>query len=653
MHRSGSNSNTSGSRVVIRFAVVAFMAAAFTLLEGCSGSSSPNFHAPTTQSPTTGVTLQKIKITPSNTLIPLGASRQLFATGIYSDGSSVDITSQVTWGASSQPSTTNFVTVNSSGVAKATGFGPTLISASVGSISGLLQFFVTTNGFTPSTMAILQVPFKTSQIDVAYMPLQSKLHGVYAVQEVNLDADQFSSVLPVPLALKASIPMPAGFVPNAAAASPLTSNVAVISYTSPNIQIIDASNNPLDVNSNTLIATFIAPVKQSVTINGISCMICAAVVNPSNGQLVLSTAQGFYSMDMTAGTFTAMPFTPAPLPTANFSINPAVATPYILSTSPENGAVQILDLTTSAVTTYNNVTAAPAGVAIDLTTNFAAVVDGSVSEYALADLTVPQSPQFQANQMGLGVCSASAPVMNMVAGVTSNSANVNAIHTLLMSQTGGSCLGSEFWPTPGLPLNNQGITYVYSPIPATPDLNPFVNGNDPNAVATFTSVVDGKAYGVLVDGNQQWIAKINFGAISTLIGAMGQPPLLPSGALLPLSATNIPPDVIFLPTPITDLTLSLANIDFGTLSVGTLSPQVIVTATNIGAGTLFPQISISGANAGDFSYITNCSNTLLTQSNCPIYVTFTPTATGVRTAVLNVTSTGLNPQTVQLTGTGQ
>src|SRR5579864_9116074 len=412
MQTSGSHSTPFGTRARILF--VALLAVALSLLAGCSGSSSPNYSTPTTQNPGPGVTLETIKITPSNSSIPLAASRQLFATGIYNDGSSVDITSQVTWSASSQPSTTNFVTVNSSGVATASSVGTTVISATVGPVVGVLQMVVDTNGFTSSTMAVLTVPFKTSQIDVGYLPLQSQIQGAYAVQEVNLDADQFSSVLPVPLALKASIPMPAGFIPNATAASQNTSKVAVISYSSPNVQIIDGSNDPLDLNSNTLVATFTAPVSQSVTINGISCIICAAVVNPLNDQLVLSTAQGFYSMDMTSGKFTAMPFTPAPFPAANFSIDPGAASPYILSTSPGNFAVQILNLATNAVTTYNSVTPAPATAFVDLITNQTAIVDSSANDYALADLSDPANPQFLPSS-GLGVCPGGSNFLNMVA----------------------------------------------------------------------------------------------------------------------------------------------------------------------------------------------------------------------------------------------
>src|SRR5208282_6200839 len=102
---------------------------------------------------------------------------------------------------------------------------------------------------------------KGTETDAAYLPEPlTQIQGAYAVQEVNLDADQFSSVLPVPVALMASVPMPAGFVPNATAASPTSGLVAVISYTSPDVQIIDASNDPTDVTNNLVIDTFKSPV---------------------------------------------------------------------------------------------------------------------------------------------------------------------------------------------------------------------------------------------------------------------------------------------------------------------------------------------------------------------------------------------------------
>jgi len=641
MQMSGRNSSTR-KRMPL---VLVLSAASLLWLQGCGGSHSS--FTPTVFNPAPGVTLQQIKITPTTPIILLGQSRQLFATGVYSDGSSNDISSSVTWGSTSTSGPTNFVSVSSNGVAAASGIGQSAVTATVETVVGVLGLTVASNGFSSSTVAILSAPFKTTEIDVAYLPQQTQILGSYAVQEVNLDADQFSSVLPVPVALKASIPMPAGFVPNAAAASQASALVAVISYSSPQIQIIDASNNPLDTENNTLIATFAAPITQSVTINGTSCMICAAVVNPSNNQLILSTAQGFYSMNLTTGAFTQIPFTPQPAPSANVTIDPtAVPDPVIVSAVPGSGEVQILDLTTNAVTTYTNVSPAPIAFAVDLNTQYASFVDGSTNEQTLVDLTNPQSPVITPVP-DIGICQGTS-TLNMVAlGVGANGAN----HTLMTSQTGGNCLGVEAWPLPGVSLSTSQILYGYGTIPNTPDGNAFANGTDPNAVAVYNSVYDKNTYGLLVDANQQWMTKIAFGPFFSLAGGISA---LPSGANVAQDLlTGVAGDpVIFLPTPSTTFTLSANNFNFGAVNVGTQSPQFTITLNNIGEQVLLPQISLQGANPGDFSLISNCAVSLQPLTNCAVNITFTPSATGTRSAVLSVTSPGLPTQSVQLSGTG-
>ncbi|HKM49306.1 MAG TPA: hypothetical protein VJX69_17075, partial [Terriglobales bacterium] len=330
MQTSGRNPLKSGAgrsrtRAIHEILALAVLTAGLALLQGCNGNADPAYGRPTANNPTAGVTLQTIQIAPTTSLISIAEQRQLTAIGVYSDGSTSDLTSQVAWSAQSTPSTMNFVSINPSGMATGRAIGATVITATLGGVVGVIQLTVETNGFTSGTMGILEVPFKSTVIDAAYLPQQTKIQGAYAVQEVNLDADQFSSVLPVPLALLASIPMPAGFIPNATAASQTSSLVAVISYSSPDVQIIDASNISSDLTNNQVIATFTAPVTQSVTFSGIQCMICAAVVNPSNNQLVLSTASGYYEMNLTAGTFTALSFTPAALPAPSFSLNPTTS----------------------------------------------------------------------------------------------------------------------------------------------------------------------------------------------------------------------------------------------------------------------------------------------------------------------------------------
>src|SRR5260221_3732921 len=77
--------------------VLVLVTAAIALLQGCGGTSNPNYPASTALNPAPGVTLQKIQIIPATPIILLAESRQLGATGVYSDGSSIDITSQGRW----------------------------------------------------------------------------------------------------------------------------------------------------------------------------------------------------------------------------------------------------------------------------------------------------------------------------------------------------------------------------------------------------------------------------------------------------------------------------------------------------------------------------------------------------------------------------
>ncbi|HWY57563.1 MAG TPA: choice-of-anchor D domain-containing protein [Terriglobales bacterium] len=642
--------------------MIATLSAAITLLEACGGGGASPYVTPT---------LQAVQISPSTSLILLAGTRQLTATGIYSDGSSQNLTTQVTWSSSSTGGSTNFVSVNSKGVATGTAIGSSVVLATMGSVVGVLQLTVNTNGFASGTTAILNVPFKTTEVDAAYLPDSKNLiQGAYAVQEVNLDADQFSSVIPVPVALLASIPMPAGFVPNATAASQTSAKVAVISYSSADVQVIDASNDPTDLTNNSVIATFTAPISKKATFNGITCMICAAVVNPLNDLLVLSTAQGYYTMDFNSGAFTALPFTPTAFPAQNFAINPVAADPYILS--PTYGQdpkfpseVQVLDLNTHAVTTNTTVGLPTAdAAAIDPLTNYAALVDASTNDQALVDATDIHNPVFSLVS-NVGVCPGQPMRLDMVALGVSSSGSAAAAHTLFSSQTSGDCVGFQVWPNLVSQLDPSQILYAYGSMPATPDGNPFVNGNDPNAIAAFTSVVDKKNYGLLVDAKQNWIAKINFATVFSLANIGTGSPTLPAGQQLTAADLNANPTVgntsiVFLPSPSTMVTLSAATVNFGNPNVGTSTPPVPITlsnisaASNIGSGLLnISQIVIQGSNASDFALTDNCISPLSPQSNCAITITFTPTAKGQRSATLSITDDGgASPQTVVLSGTG-
>jgi hypothetical protein len=119
------------------------------------------------------------------------------------------------------------------------------------------------------------------------------------------------------------------------------------------------------------------------------------------------------------------------------------------------------------------------------------------------------------------------------------------------------------------------------------------------------------------------------------------------------SATGSPQTVSILGTG-TVMTVSPVGINFGNQKVGTRSATIPVTLTNTGESKVFISgIAITGTNTGDFTQTNNCDSGLAGKSSCTIQVTFKPTATGARSALVSVSDNGGgSPQTVPLAGTG-
>jgi len=99
---------------------------------------------------------------------------------------------------------------------------------------------------------------------------------------------------------------------------------------------------------------------------------------------------------------------------------------------------------------------------------------------------------------------------------------------------------------------------------------------------------------------------------------------------------------------------SAPSLTFSQQTTGTTSPAQAVTLSNTGNATLtISSIGVFGANSGDFAQTSNCGGVVGAGSNCTISVTFTPSASGTRTASLTVADNASgSPQSVSLTGTG-
>src|ERR671930_97905 len=119
-------------------------------------------------------------------------------------------------------------------------------------------------------------------------------------------------------------------------------------------------------------------------------------------------------------------------------------------------------------------------------------------------------------------------------------------------------------------------------------------------------------------------------------GGGGNPPPPPATA----------PAVTFTPTSLT----------FAAQAIGTTSAPQSITIANTGNAPLFINSAATrGANPLDFTQVSDgCSGlTLAAGASCSVSITFSPTASGTRSATFTLTDNAAgSPQTVPITGTG-
>jgi hypothetical protein len=140
MPKCGRISKFLRSSSVFACALALSLVPAFLSLTGCGGS---------------GKTLTSIAVTDaSNLTIAPGATDQFDAMGTYSDGTTADITSSVTW----TSGTTTVATISSSGLATGVAAGTSVITATSGSVTGTATLNVMTAGPVLVSIAVTPSP---------------------------------------------------------------------------------------------------------------------------------------------------------------------------------------------------------------------------------------------------------------------------------------------------------------------------------------------------------------------------------------------------------------------------------------------------------------------------------------------------------------
>jgi hypothetical protein len=123
------------------------------------------------------------------------------------------------------------------------------------------------------------------------------------------------------------------------------------------------------------------------------------------------------------------------------------------------------------------------------------------------------------------------------------------------------------------------------------------------------------------------------------------------GAVVSLSGIWQPP-----PPPTTTASILPGLLSFSPQSVGTTSTTQSISITNTGDQPLINQISLTGNNPQDYILTNPCPGTIAIGGSCNLTVAFSPTATGLRSANVNIianTSNYISPIPVSITGTGQ
>src|SRR4051812_43561780 len=110
------------------------------------------------------------------------------------------------------------------------------------------------------------------------------------------------------------------------------------------------------------------------------------------------------------------------------------------------------------------------------------------------------------------------------------------------------------------------------------------------------------------------------------------------------------------PTGAPAVTFTPASLTFGAQAIGTTSAAQSITVANTGTANLFVNSAQTrGADPLDFTQVGDgCSGlTLAPGTSCSVSITFSPTATGARSASFILTdNAAASPQTVPISGTG-
>jgi len=193
------------------------------------------------------------------------------------------------------------------------------------------------------------------------------------------------------------------------------------------------------------------------------------------------------------------------------------------------------------------------------------------------------------------------------------------------------------------------IVYYYNQGNTTVTINSFaLSGTNPGDFSTSGS-------GCSAGGQVSALSYCTFRILFTPAAAGARSATLTITDTDPGSPRSIAISGTGISSSVPEVLLNPTSLTFATQAEGTTSAAQNINLTNNGTANLtISSIVIAGADPTDYKQTNNCPATLAAGFSCNIAVTFSPIATGTRTATVTATDSATgSPHSVNLTGTGK